>query len=250
MIDLTGRIALVTGSSRGIGAGIARVLAAYGADVAVNYVNGRDQAESVAAEIEAVGRRACVVQADVTDRSAVERMLNEAENALGPIDILVNNAGNNKLKSIMDIAPEDWDWTLNLNLKSYFLCSKAVLPGMIARKHGHIINISSISGQRGGLSCDVDYSAAKAGIMGFTRALARWAAPQGILVNAIAPGYFDTGWEQNSDPERIKRLVDTIPLKRFGKVDEIGEIAAFLCGPGGNYIVGEVITANGGVHIA
>lgn len=250
MIDLTGRIALVTGSSRGIGAGIARVLAAYGADVAVNYVNGRDQAESVAAEIEAVGRRACVVQADVTDRSAVERMLNEAENALGPIDILVNNAGNNKLKSIMDIAPEDWDWTLNLNLKSYFLCSKAVLPGMIARKHGHIINISSISGQRGGLSCDVDYSAAKAGIMGFTRALARWAAPQGILVNAIAPGYFDTGWEQNSDPKRIKRLVDTIPLKRFGKVDEIGEIAAFLCGPGGNYIVGEVITANGGVHIA
>lgn len=250
MIDLTGRIALVTGSSRGIGAGIARVIAAYGADVAVNYVNGRDQAESVAAEIEAVGRRACVVQADVTDRSAVERMLNEAEQALGPIDILVNNAGNNKLKSIMDIAPDDWDWTLNLNLKSYFLCSKAVLPGMIARKHGHIINITSISGQRGGLSCDVDYSAAKAGIMGFTRALARWAAPQGILVNAIAPGYFDTGWEQNSDPERIKRLVDTIPLKRFGKVDEIGEIAAFLCGPGGNYIVGEVITANGGVHIA
>jgi 3-oxoacyl-[acyl-carrier protein] reductase len=250
MIDLTGRIALVTGSSRGIGAGIARVLAAYGADVAVNYVNGRDQAESVAAEIEAVGRRAYVVQADVTDRSAVERMLNEAEQALGPIDILVNNAGNNKLKSIMDIAPEDWDWTLNLNLKSYFLCSKAVLPGMIARKHGHIINITSISGQRGGLSCDVDYSAAKAGIMGFTRALARWAAPQGVLVNAIAPGYFDTGWEQNSDPERIKRLVDSIPLKRFGKVDEIGEIAAFLCGPGGNYIVGEVITANGGVHIA
>jgi NAD(P)-dependent dehydrogenase (short-subunit alcohol dehydrogenase family) len=121
---------------------------------------------------------------------------------------------------------------------------------MIARGYGHIINITSISGQRGGLSCDVDYSAAKAGIMGFTRSLARWAAPQGVLVNAVAPGYFDTGWEQRADPEKVKRLVDTIPLKRFGLVEEIGEIVAFLCGPGGGYIVGEVITANGGVHIA
>lgn len=250
MIDLTGRVALVTGSSRGIGAGIARVLAEYGADIAVNYVSGREQAESVAAQIQALGRRTHIVQADVTDLDAVQQMVADVEQALGPISILVNNAGKNNLKNIMDITQEDWDWTLNLNLKSYYLCSKAVLPGMIARQHGHIINITSISGQRGGLSCDVDYSAAKAGIMGFTRALARWAAPQGVLVNAVAPGYFDTGWEQRADPERVQRLVETIPLRRFGLVEEIGEIVAFLCGPGGNYIVGEVITANGGVHIA
>jgi NAD(P)-dependent dehydrogenase (short-subunit alcohol dehydrogenase family) len=250
MIDLTGRVALVTGSSRGIGAGIARVLAEYGADIAVNYVSGREQAEGVAAHIQALGRRTHIVQADVTDLDAVQQMVADVEQALGPISILVNNAGKNNLKNIMDISSEDWDWTLNLNLKSYFLCSKAVLPGMIARQHGHIINITSISGQRGGLICDVDYSAAKAGIMGFTRSLARWAAPHGVLVNAVAPGYFDTGWEQRSDPERIRRLIETIPLRRFGLVEEIGEIVAFLCGPGGNYIVGEVITANGGVHIA
>lgn len=250
MIDLSGRVALVTGSSRGIGAGIARVLAEYGADIAINYVSGREQAESVAAQIQALGRRTHVIQADVTDPDAVQQMIGEIEQVLGPISILVNNAGKNKLKNIMDISLDDWDWTLSLNLKSYFLCSKAVLPGMTARQQGHIINITSISGQRGGLSCDVDYSAAKAGIMGFTRALARWAAPQGVLVNAIAPGYFDTGWEQRGDPERVRKLVDTIPLKRFGLVNEIGEIVAFLCGPGGGYIVGEVITANGGVHIA
>ncbi len=250
MIDLSGRVALVTGSSRGIGAGIARVLAEYGADIAINYMSEKALAENVAAQLQAQGRQTHVVQADVADPDAVQRMVGEVEQALGPISILVNNAGRNRLRNIMDTSPADWDWTLNLNLKSYFLCSKAVLPGMIARGQGHIVNITSISGQRGGLSCDVDYSAAKAGIMGFTRALARWAAPQGVLVNAVAPGYFDTGWEQQSDPERIKKLVDTIPLKRFGLVEEVGEIVAFLCGPGGGYIVGEVITANGGVHIA
>lgn len=249
MIDLTGKVALVTGASRGIGAGIARILAEYGADIGINYVQNVENAHAVAETIGALGRRAHVVQADVTDPQAVERMVADVEAALGPIDILVNNAGQNRLKPILEIEPEHWDWVLSLNLKAYHLCAKAVLPGMLARQHGHIVNITSISGQRGGLSCDVDYSAAKAGIMGFTRALARWAAPRGILVNAIAPGYFVTGWEEKLDGERIQRLMDTIPLGRFGLVEEIGEIVAFLCGPGGNYIVGEVITANGGVHM-
>lgn len=250
MIDLSGRVALVTGASRGIGAGIALTLASYGADVAVNYVKGREQAEAIAAQIIASGRKAIPVQADVTDPASVQQMVQTTEQALGPISILVNNAGYNPIRTIMDITGDDWDWVLSLNLKSYFLCAKAVLPGMIARKAGHIVNITSISGQRGGLSCDVDYSAAKAGIMGFTRALARWAAPQGILVNAIAPGYFMTGWEERSTAERLDRLKQTIPLGRFGTVEEVGEIVAFLCGPGGGYIVGEVITANGGVHIS
>jgi len=251
MIDLTGKVALVTGASRGIGKGIALVLAQYGADIGVNYVRGKEQADTVAQEIGAMGRRAQVVQADVTDEQAVRRMVAEIEAALGPIDILINNAGNNPLHNILNMTGNDWDWVLDLNLKSYFICTQAVLPGMVERKAGRIINITSISGQRGGLSCDVDYSAAKAGIMGFTRALARWAAPRGVLVNAIAPGYIDTeNLHVVTNPERLAKIIDTIPLQRMGTPEEMGEIVAFLAGPGGNYIVGEVITANGGVHIA
>ncbi len=250
MIDLTGKVALVTGASRGIGAGIATVLAEYGADIAVNYVRSQRQAEAVAARIRALGRRAHIVQADVADETAVQRLVKEVEGALGPIDILVNNAGHNPLRPILEISSQDWDWVLNLNLKAYFLCSQAVLPGMLERKSGHIINIASISGQRGGLSGDVDYSAAKGGIMSFTRALARWAAPRGVLVNAVAPGYIATEHAaQNITPERLQFLLEQIPLHRLGTPEEMGEIVAFLCGPGGGYLVGEIITANGGVHM-
>ncbi|HIQ05007.1 MAG TPA: 3-oxoacyl-ACP reductase FabG [Anaerolineae bacterium] len=248
---LEGKVALVTGASRGIGAGTALVLARYGADVAVNYLRSRERAEEVCERIRGLGRRAELVQADVTDAQAITRMVAEVEQTLGPIDILVNNAGHNPLRSILEISEEDWDWVLNLNLKSYFLCTKAVLPGMVERGEGRIINVTSISGQRGGLSCDVDYSAAKAGIMGFTRALARWAAPQGVLVNAIAPGYIETEHlRQRTSPDRLARLRETIPLQRLGTPEEIGEVVAFLAGPGGSYIVGEVISVNGGVHIA
>ena len=251
MSMLEGKVALVTGASRGIGAGTALVLARYGADVAVNYLRSRERAEEVCERIRGLGRRAELVQADVTDAQAITRMVAEVEQTLGPIDILVNNAGHNPLRSILEISEEDWDWVLNLNLKSYFLCTKAVLPGMVERGEGRIINVTSISGQRGGLSCDVDYSAAKAGIMGFTRALARWAAPQGVLVNAIAPGYIKTEHlRQRTSPDRLARLRETIPLQRLGTPEEIGEVVAFLAGPGGSYIVGEVISVNGGVHIA
>jgi NAD(P)-dependent dehydrogenase (short-subunit alcohol dehydrogenase family) len=251
MTMLSGKVALVTGSSRGIGAGTARVLARYGADVAVNYQRSREGAEAVCDYIRGLGRRTCLAQADVTDAGAVQRMLAEVESHLGPIDILVNNAGHNPIRSILEISEADWDWVLNLNLKAYYLCTRAVLPAMLERKKGHIINIASISGQRGGLSCDVDYSAAKAGIMGFTRALARWAAPRGILVNAVAPGYIgDAGRMPEASPDRLAQLTSTIPLGRFGTSEEIGEVVAFLAGPGAAYIVGEVISVNGGVHIA
>lgn len=251
MQTLTGKVVLVTGASRGIGAETAVVLARYGADVAVNYVRAKDRAEEVCQRIQALGCRAHPVQADVADGEAVKRMVKDAKQTLGPIDILVNNAGHNPNHSIMEMSEEDWNWVLDLNLKSYFLCSQAVLPDMLEQQDGRIINITSISGQRGGLSCDVDYSSAKAGIMGFTRALSRWAAPQGVLVNAVAPGYIET--EHLRDivrPERLAQLVDAVPLKRLGTSEEVGEVVAFLAGPGGNYIVGETITMNGGVHIA
>ncbi len=251
MTVLAGKVALVTGASRGIGAGTALVLARYGADVAVNYVRAQDRAEEICERIRDLGRRACPVQADVTDSEAVKRMVKTVEQTLGPIGILVNNAGGNPNHTILEMSEADWDWVLDLNLKSYLLCSQAVLPGMLEQQEGRIINITSISGQRGGLSCDVDYSAAKAGIMGFTRALARWAAPQGVLVNAVAPGYIET--EHIRDivpPKRLAQLVDSIRLKRLGTSEEVGEVVAFLAGPGGAYIVGEVISVNGGAHIA
>lgn len=248
---LLGKVALVTGASRGIGAGTAKVLARYGADVGVNYLDSEEQAETVCRQIEAFGRRAIAVQADVTDSDAVQRMVASVEQALGSISILVNNAGYNPIRTILEINEPDWDWVLDLNLKAYFRCTKAVIRRMIEQKEGRIINITSISGQRGGLSGDIDYSAAKAGIMGFTRALARWAAPYGILVNAVAPGYIET--EQLIEavkPERLAKRLEDIPLGRLGTPEEIGEVVAFLAGPGSSYIVGEVLTVNGGIHIA
>lgn len=251
MTTLDGRVALVTGASRGIGAETAVVLARYGAEVAVNYVRAKDRAEEVCEKIRTLGRRAHAIQADVTDHEAVKRMVVEVEQTLGSIDILVNNAGHNPSRTILEISEEDWDWVLALNLKAYFLCTKAVLPGMLERMEGRIINITSISGQRGGFSCDVDYSAAKAGIMGFTRALSRWAAPRGVLVNAVAPGYIETEHlHEVVSPEHLALLLDPVPLKRLGTSEEVGEVVAFLAGPGGSYIVGEVISMNGGVHIA
>jgi len=250
MTDLTGKVGLVTGASQGIGAGIARVMATYGADIAVNYLRSEELAQQVCEEIRALGRNAHLIKADVMDFQAVQDMVAEAEDNLGPIDILVNNAGHNPLHNIMEIEEDDWDWVLNLNLKAYYRCSKAVLPGMLARQEGRIINITSISGQRGGFSCDVDYSAAKAGINGFTRALARWAAPKGILVNAVSPGYIETQMVGDKISEKLAKLLEIAPLKRQGTTEEIGEVVAFLAGPGATYIVGEVITVNGGVHIA
>jgi len=250
MTDLNGKVALVTGASQGIGAAIAISLAKRGADIAVNYLRSADLAQGVAEEIRALGRQAHLMKADVMDFQAVKDMVAETEAELGPIDILVNNAGYNPIRNILEIEEDDWDWVLNLNLKAYYRCSKAVLPGMLERKEGRIINITSISGQRGGFSCDVDYSAAKAGINGFTRALARWAAPQGVLVNAVAPGYIETQMQKGEIFPALAKLIDTIPLKRQGTPEEIGEVVAFLAGPGATYIVGEVITVNGGVHIA
>jgi 3-oxoacyl-[acyl-carrier protein] reductase len=248
---LSGKVALITGAARGIGAGIATVLARHGADIGVNDLRGKEQAEAVCRQIEALGRKVIFVQADVTDSQAVERLVAEIEHTLGPISILVNNAGYNPIRTILETSDEQWDWMLDLNLKAYFRCTKAVLRGMMARKDGRIINISSISGQRGGLSGDVDYSAAKAGILGFTRSLARWAAPHGILVNAVAPGYINTEQlMENVNPERLAKRIEEIPLKRIGTPEEIGEVVAFLAGPGSNYIVGEVISVNGGIHIA
>ena len=248
--SLSGKVALVTGASQGIGAGVALSLARGGAFVAVNDLHAMGLADEVCAQIRELGQRAFAVLANVTDCEAIKRMVTDVERTLGPVDILVNNAGHNPTNSILETSEADWDWVLDLNLKAYFLCIRAILPGMLEREDGRIINITSISGQRGGFSCDADYSAAKAGIMGFTRALARWAAPRGVLVNAVAPGYIDVPRRGGVVSPHLARLIEQVPLKRQGTTEEIGEVVAFLAGPGATYIVGEVISVNGGAHIA
>jgi 3-oxoacyl-[acyl-carrier protein] reductase len=247
---LEGKTALVTGASQGIGEGAALSLARYGANVAVNYRKNQDLAEKVCEKIRALGCQALPIQSDVTGFEAVQRMVEAVESELGSVDILVNNAGFNPVRNILEIEEDDWDWVLNLNLKAYYRCAKMVLPGMLERKDGRIINITSISGERGGFSCDVDYSSAKAGIMGFTRALARWAAPRGVLVNAVAPGYIKTDMLGDDVPPVLEKLINDTPLKRLGTIEEIGEVVAFLAGPGATFIVGEVVSVNGGAHIA
>jgi NAD(P)-dependent dehydrogenase (short-subunit alcohol dehydrogenase family) len=250
MIDLSGKVALVTGASRGVGSGIAKVLAACGADVVVNFYTSADKAKEITESIQATGKRAIAVQANVSSPEEVELMVQMVNDKFGQVDILVNNAGHNWIKPILDITVEDWDRTINLNLRSHFLTSKAVLPGMVERGWGRIIGISSISGQRGGLSGDVDYSAAKAGILGFTRCLARHVADNGITVNAVALGYIWTEGLEAVPKDKRDRILNQIPALRYGTIDECGAIVAFLASEEAAYITGETITVNGGVHIA
>jgi len=248
---LENQTVVVTGASRGIGAGIALAMARYGANVVVNYRTGEKEANVVVDQISQMGRSALAVRADVTNEIQVQAMVDTTLNRFGRIDVWVNNAGNNPLNSLPEESSAQWDDLLSLNLKSYFLCCRAVIHHMSQRGSGRIINISSISGQRGGLACDTDYSAAKAGIMGLTRSLARWAAPRGILVNAIAPGYIRTdNMFEVIEPQRLKSFIDAIPLGRFGTAEEVGELAVALAGPAGSYLVGEVVTMNGGTYIA
>ncbi|MBI9046898.1 MAG: 3-oxoacyl-ACP reductase FabG [Anaerolineaceae bacterium] len=250
MNNISGKVALVTGSSRGIGAGIARSLAKEGINVAVNFFSAEKEAEKVTEQCIACGVKAIPFKADVSKPEEIEQLIGQVESQLGPIDILVNNAGRNWLRPIMEISVEEWDQTINLNLRSHFLTSKGILPGMIERGWGRIIGISSISGQRGGLSGDVDYSAAKAGIFGLTRCLARYVADKNITVNAIGLGYIWTEGLIDVPEERRNKIIDQIPVGRFGNVDECGAVAAFLASEAAAYITGEVLTVNGGVHIA
>jgi 3-oxoacyl-[acyl-carrier protein] reductase len=240
MSDLRNRVALVTGGSRGIGKAIALALAAAGAAVAVNYRERRDEAASVVESIERGGGRAVAVAADVSIGSAVQSMVREAEERLGPIDILVNNAGMAQSHSLEHMTEEDFDRTLAVNLKSAFLCTQAVLPGMRARRWGRIVNISSIAG-RGPGSISVAYNASKAGLEGLTRGYAARLAPEGVTVNAVAPGLIDT---EMGKPLIEAGVVARIPVGRAGTGDEIAQAVLLLVGDA--YITGQTLGVNGG----
>jgi len=241
MSDLNDRIALVTGGSRGIGKAIALTLADAGAAVAVNYRERSDEAEAVAAAIRKNGGRAEVFSADVSDRSAVQGMVRDIEDRLGPIDILINNAGIAAIRTIDEITEEEFDRSIAVNLKSVFLCTQAVLPRMRARHWGRIINLSSIGARIGAGSVSVAYGASKAGVEGLTRAYAVRLAQEGVTVNAIAPGLIDT--------EMGKPLLDAgvaarIPVGRAGTGDEIAQAVLLLVR--NDFMTGQTVAVNGG----
>ena len=240
MSDLKNRVAIVTGGSRGIGKAIALALGQAGAAVAVNYRDRREDAASVVESITKAGGRGVAIGADVSDSAAVRGMVQEAEARLGAIDILVNNAGMAAMRGPDDITEEDFDRTITVNLKSVFLCTQAVLPGMRARHWGRIVNISSIAARAAG-GVSVVYNASKAGIEGLTRGYAMRLANEGVTVNAVAPGLIDTDMGR---PLIEAGVAARIPVGRFGTGDEIAQAVMLLVRDA--YITGQTLAVNGG----
>ena len=243
MKPLDGRTALVTGSSRGIGRATAIGLARAGAAVVVNYLRRAEEAKAVEKEIAALGLPTVSVQADVSVAADVERLVRTAEERVGAIDILVNNAGIARVQPVEGISERDWDETIDTNLKSCFLVTQAVLPGMRARQWGRIVNLSSVAAQVGGV-VGPHYAASKAGMQGLTHFYAQRFAKEGITVNSIAPALVETEMvtsNLNARPERI-------PIGRFGAVSEVADVAVMLAGNG--YITGQTINVNGGWYMS
>lgn len=245
--ELEGRIAIVTGSSRGIGRAIAQTLAADGAAVVVNYNSSVDAAQDVIDDIRSSGGEAIAVQADVGEFASAQRLVKTALDSYGQVDILVNNAGTTRDTLLLTMKETDWDIVLETNLKSVFNCCKAVARPMVRRKMGgRIINITSVVGLVGQAG-QVNYSASKAGIIGVTKSLARELGSRKITVNAIAPGYFPTALTDVLTDEIMERALDLIPLGRLGEVEEVAHLARFLASDKAAYITGEVIRIDGGL---
>ena len=244
--NLEGRIALITGGSRGIGKATSLELAKHGAIIAVNYIHSADAAEDLTTQIRANGGKAIAIQADISDFNQTQEMVKNVIKTLGGLDILVNNAGITRDTLIMMMSEEDWDIVQATNLKGTFNCSKAAIRHMMRKRYGRIINIASISGQMGNAG-QTNYSASKAGQIGFTKALAREVAARNITVNAIAAGYIDT--EIWSDvPEDIREMMlSYIPLGRKGKPEEVAYAVAFLASEQAAYITGQVLGIDGGM---
>ena len=242
------KIALVTGSSRGIGRAVARKLAAEGYAVCVNYRVRQDCAEALVAELTGAGCRAMAVQADVSVRQQVNEMVRRVEDAFGPVSLLVNNAGVSEQSMFQDVSDEMWHRYFAVNVAGAFYTSQAVLPPMLHRHTGCIINISSIWGLRGA-SCEVTYAATKAALIGLTRSLAAELAPTGIRVNCVAPGVIHTDMLDALPPEIVPQLVEQTPLGRLGKPEDIAEAVAFLASEHARYITGQVLSVDGGMGI-
>lgn len=248
LLDLTARVALITGASSGIGAATAELFADLGARVAIGYFHNQEGAEQVRDKINKSGGKAIAIRADVAQPDQIAPMVNRAAMELGPIDILVNNAGSLiERQTVSEMTSERWDEVMNLNLKSAMLCSKAVASSMIERRHGAIVNVVSIAGRTGGGPGAGAYAAAKAGLIALTKAMAKELAPRGVRVNAISPGVIDTPFhEVFSTPEMMRNFAATTPLGRVGTAKECANVIAFLASDAASFIVGETIEVNGG----
>jgi NAD(P)-dependent dehydrogenase (short-subunit alcohol dehydrogenase family) len=277
---LEGKVALVTGGSRGIGQAIALRLAKNGADVAINYQSTKEQAQKVSKiiddmgmadefgklslmidqmetrehakelseKIDSMGNHSCIVQANVNDFGQVTRMRDEVVNKLGKIDILVNNAGIVRDKSFVKMTPQMWSEVLSVNLDGAFYCTKVVIEGMLERKYGRIINISSVIGRMGNRG-QANYAASKAGMIALTQTCAKEFAGKGVTVNAVAPGFIETDMVKSVPKEILDKILTQVPLGRLGKPSEVAGAVAYLVSEDGSYITGQVIDINGGLYI-
>jgi 3-oxoacyl-[acyl-carrier protein] reductase len=244
---LQGKVAIVTGASRGIGRAIALALATEGAHVAVNYASSSTAADTVVNEIRELGGQAIALPADVSQNEQVEQLFNQTLEKWGRLDVLVNNAGITRDTLLLRMKLEDWQAVINLNLTGVFLCTKAATKTMLKQRSGRIINIASVAGQMGNPG-QANYSAAKAGVIGFTKTVAKELASRGITVNAIAPGFITTDMTHDVQSDEILKF---IPLARFGQPDEVAGLARFLAAdPAAAYITGQVINIDGGMVMA
>ena len=248
MTRLDGQRALVTGASRGIGRAVALRLASEGASVALNYNSGRQEAEAVAAEIAAAGGSAVTLQGNVADASQAEALVEAAVGALGGLDVLVNNAGITRDNLLMRLSEDDWDAVIDTNLKGAFLCTKAAIRPMLRQRSGRIVNMSSVVAITGNPG-QANYTAAKAGLIGFTRTVAREVASRGITVNAIAPGFIATQMVDAIPEDLQAQIRERIPLGAFGTPEDVAGCVAFLVSADAAYITGQVLSIDGGLGL-
>jgi len=246
LFDLSGRVALVTGASKGLGKAMALALAKAGADLAL-YARDVEGLKAVKAAVEEEGRRAEFFAVDVLDKACIDRSVEETLSTLGHIDILVNNAGVNVRKPVLELSPDEWDLVLSTNLKGYLLMAQAVVPHMISRCRGKVINMASILGTVA-LPTQVAYASSKGGVIQMTKVMALEWAKQGIQVNAIGPTYFETPLvaQLRNDPERFQFIVDRTPMGRWGQPDELAGVVIFLASKASDFITGQTIFVDGG----